>query len=145
MPPAPVKRQNGLAAANEGRPDIRPAPEAFDFDNGHLRSPLPEGAPSPRTIHLDLGNTGIGHPSPVSGSDEQSGTGAFTPNHDQPLHTLVQNQLSGSMNPTQLLRYFLNDRNRHDRLVRELTRFVTRCMSPNNPNQHVSFIPALPN
>jgi hypothetical protein len=35
------------------------------------------------------------------------------------------------------LRYFLNDANCYGRLVRELTRFVTSCTSPNNPTSHL--------
>ncbi|KAG4435299.1 hypothetical protein IFR05_009225 [Cadophora sp. M221] len=85
--------------------------------------------PSPKTLHWDLGSTGMTLPSPSSGS---SSTPAGAP-----LHTLIQNQPSTNTNPTQPLKYFLNDANCYGRLVRELTRFVTTCMSPNNPNQHL--------
>lgn len=137
------KRQNGLAPSADDGPDLPAVPEAFEFGKGHLEADLPSTTSSPRSLHWDLENTGIGMlPSPVSASDRQfapgAGTTASTPDHDAPLHTLVQNQPSTNTNPTQPLRYFLNDANCYGRLVRELTRFVTSCRSPNNPNQHVS-------
>jgi len=85
--------------------------------------------PSPKTLHWDLGSMGMTLPSPTSR------TSTTTPN--LPLHTLIQNQPSTNTNPTQPLKYFLNDANCYGRLVRELSRFVTTCMSPNNPNQHL--------
>lgn len=127
------KRQNGLAPSADDGPDLPALQESAEFG-------LPSNTSSPRSLHWDLESTGIGIlPSPVSGSDIQfaPGAGASTPVFDQPLHTLVQNQPSANQNPTQPLRYFLNDANCYGRLVRELTRFVSSCMSPNNPNQHV--------
>lgn len=131
------KRQNGLAP-----PD--------DSDVGLLMHPLPEvchdgcaedhrhSSQSPQTLHWDLKNLGINLSSPNSGSN--SVTGTFTPNNDQPLHMVAQNQPSTNTNPTLPLKYFLNDANCYGRLVRELTRFVTTCTSPNNPNQHVRIL-----
>ena len=127
------KRQNGLAPSADDGPDLPALQESAEFG-------LPSNTSSPRSLHWDLESTGIGIlPSPVSGSDTQfaPGVGASTPVFDQPLHTLVQNQPSANQNHTQPLRYFLNDANCYGRLVRELTRFVSSCMSPNNPNQHV--------
>ncbi len=40
-------------------------------------------------------------------------------------------------NPASLRPYFFNDANCYRRLARELGRFVTSTMSPNNPNRHV--------
>ncbi|KAG0649171.1 TGF-beta-induced transcription factor 2 [Hyphodiscus hymeniophilus] len=129
------KRQNGFAPNADGGTGIPAIAEVSEFGTGHM----PATSSSPRTLHWDLENTGIGMiPSPVSASDRDFGssttTGAST---SAALHTLVQNQPSTNTNPTQPLRYFLNDANCYARLVRELNRFVTSCMSPNNPNQHV--------
>lgn len=106
-----------------------------DFASQGLNMPVlsevSEGSqPSPKTLHWDLDSTGM-VPSPGSGKS------THTPVIDAPLHTLIQNQPSTNTNPTQPLKYFLNDANCYGRLVRELTRFVTTCMSPNNPNQHL--------
>lgn len=135
------KRQNGLAPSADDGPDLPAVPEASEFG----KAVLPSTTSSPRSLHWDLENTGIGMmPSPVSGSDRHLAPGSGTttsPPTDAPLHTLIQNQPSTNTNPTQPLRYFLNDANCYGRLVRELTRFVTSCMSPNNPNQHVSLLP----
>ena len=134
------KRQNGLASTNEDGPELPPLSEAGELSLNQLANSNSSHS-SPRTLHWDLEDTGIGLPSPQSGSNSAigtGGTGTFTPNHDQPLHTLSQNQPSTNTNPTQPLRYFLNDANCYVRLVRELSRFVTSCMSANNPNQHVS-------
>jgi hypothetical protein len=88
----------------------------------------------PKNLHWDLEHTGIGLPSPGHS------TASPKTRLDQPLHTLIQNQPSTNTNPTQPLKYFLNDANCYGRLVRELTRFVTACISPNNPNQHVCLL-----
>jgi hypothetical protein len=113
------KRQNGLAPTNEDGPDLPPLSKAGEIGLSQLIQTPASLSPS-KTLHWDLEDT------------------APTPNHDQPLHTLIQNQPSTNTNPTLPLRYFLNDANCYSRLVRELSRFVTSCMSPNNPNQHVS-------
>ena len=134
------KRQNGLAPSADHGPDLPAEPEVLAFGTGNL----PSTTSSPRSLHWDLENSAIGIiPSPISGSDRQgpnTGTSTSTPS-DAPLHTLIQNQPSTNTNPTQPLRYFLNDANCYGRLVKELSRFVTSCMSPNNPNQHVGTLP----
>ncbi|TAQ83174.1 hypothetical protein B7494_g8501 [Chlorociboria aeruginascens] len=124
------KRQNGLAPSNDDSPNLLP--------------PIPQTAEleprrSSKTLHWDLDNTtiilpGTAAPSPMSA---EGFTRTFTPEQDKPLHTLVQNQPSTNTNPPQQLKYFLNDANCYARLVRELSRFVASCMSPNNPNQHI--------
>lgn len=139
------KRQNGLATIEEEEMEL-PTPTAVGALGLSLLSsggsPPTNSSPSPISLHWDLEHTGIGLPSPVSGSDRPAvpnrrpGTGTFTP-PDAPLHTQVQNQPSTNTNPTQPLRYFLNDANCYGRLVRELTRFVTSCVSTNNPTQHI--------
>ena len=133
------KRQNGLAPHADDEPDLPAVPEVSEFGVGRL----PQTISSPGSLHWDLENTGTGMmPSPVSSSDGKFGPGHTTATSsprplEEPLYTLVQNQPSTNTNPTQPLRYFLNDANCYARLVRELNRFVTSCMSPNNPNQHV--------
>jgi hypothetical protein len=126
------KRQRGLAPDNEDEPVMPRVTEAIELST--------QAAPSPKTLHWDLELTGLGLPSPTPGSGQNSatGTGARTPDFDQPLHTTVQNQPSANTNPVMPLRYFLNDANCYGRLVRELSRFVTTCTSANNPNRHVS-------
>ncbi|RDL35841.1 Uncharacterized protein BP5553_06453 [Venustampulla echinocandica] len=125
------KRQQHLAPENEDGPDMPPLKESTE----HC---LPS-APSPKTLHFDLEQLGINLASPSSGSHTggNSANGSGTPDFDKPLHTLVQNQPSTNTNPTQPLGYFLNDANCYGRLVRELSRFVTACMSVNSPNRHV--------
>lgn len=127
------KRQNGLAPKDENGMDTLDLPTLSEAAEAGTN------APSPRALHWDLEHTGIGNPSPGSGPSSAVG-GTFTPamTVDKPLHTLIQNQPSTNTNPVQPLRYFLNDANCYGRLVRELSRFVTSCMSPNNPTQHVS-------
>ncbi len=125
-----VKRQTGLIASDNFGASVLELPtlsEGSEMGSSH---------PSPaRSLHWDVEASGIPLPSPSSGGHCVSKP--VTP-LDQPLHTLIQNQPSTNTNPTQPLKYFLNDANCYGRLVRELTRFVTTCMSPNNPNQHVS-------
>ncbi|KAL2060825.1 hypothetical protein VTL71DRAFT_8877 [Oculimacula yallundae] len=106
-----------------------------DFGSADLNMPAlseaNEGSqPSPKTLHWDLESNKM--PSSTSGSASPT-----YPAAQPPLHNLIQNQPSTNTNPTQPLKYFLNDANCYGRLVRELTRFVTTCMSANNPNQHL--------
>jgi hypothetical protein len=136
------KCQNGLAPSNDEGTELPILPEAFEFGN----ATLPSTTPSPRSLHWDLEHTDIsGLPSPVTRNDMRDGPSipdsapASVPTNT-PLHTLIQNQPSTNTNPTLPLRYFLNDANCYARLVKELNRFVVSCMSPNNPNQHVSVI-----
>jgi hypothetical protein len=129
------KRQRGLAPENEDGPDMPPLTEAIEL--GMMQ---PHTTPSPKPLHWDLKQTGLPLPSPGSagsGNNSAPGTGAITPDYDQPLHTTIQNQPSANSNPVMPLKYFLNDANCYGRLVRELSRFVTTCTSANNPNRHV--------
>lgn len=128
------KRQNGLAPKDEN------GVETVDMPTLSEANELGMNAQSPSSLHWDLEFTGIGLPHP--GSGPSSTTCTFPPPTpiDKPLHTLVQNQPSTNTNPVQPLKFFLNDANCYGRLVRELSRFVTSCMSPNNPMQHVSIL-----
>ncbi|KAK6603104.1 C2H2 type zinc finger domain-containing protein [Botrytis cinerea] len=115
------KTRNGLAPAEENKPSVM-FPTAIDSPGQSASSPS-------RTLHWELENyearTGSKGSSP-------------NPNYNQPIHTLkASNQPSANSNPAQPLKYFLSDANCYIRLVRELSRFVARCMSPNNPNQHI--------
>ncbi|KAE8452703.1 hypothetical protein EG329_013962 [Mollisiaceae sp. DMI_Dod_QoI] len=121
------KRQNGLAPRDEDGADTMDLPTLSEA------SEMGTNAPSPKTLHWDLEHTGIGLPSP-NNSGPNSATGTFSP-AERSLPTLVQT--SANLNPAQPLKFFINDANCYGRLVRELTRFVTSCMSPNNPSQHV--------
>ena len=136
------KRQNGLASIDENSVLELPEPSVVGALGLSLLSSLgsspQQSTPSPRALHWDLENTGIGLPSPVSASDNiWTPEPKRSPGLTQPIHTSSVNQPSTNTNPTQPLRYFLNDANCYGRLVRELSRFVTTCMSPNNPTCHV--------
>lgn len=121
------KTRNGLAPAAENKPSIM-FPTAMDSPEQAASSPS-------RTLHWELENFEA-RPSSRPGSNGALPTS--NSNYNQPIHTLkVPNQPSANSNPTQPLKYFLNDANCYNRLVRELSRFVARCISPNNPNQHV--------
>jgi len=127
------KRQNGLAPKDENGASNMDLPTLSEATEPSMN------APSPKTIHWDLGQIAIGFSS-RNNSGQNSGRNSameISPTVDQPLMTLIQNQPSTNTNPVQPLKYFLNDANCYGRLVRELTRFVTSCMSPNNPMQHV--------
>ncbi|TVY73346.1 Homeobox protein, partial [Lachnellula suecica] len=126
------KRQNGLTPESEAGFDMPTLSEAVELGIAQQHS-----IPSPKTLHWDLEQTGIGLPSPSSGENSAIGNGSRTPNFDQPLHTTIFNQPSANSNPVMPLRYFLNDANCYGRLVRELSRFVTTCTSANNPNSHI--------
>jgi hypothetical protein len=132
------KRQAGLAPRDEPGAtiiDLPPISETLDLQNfpgqQHSASPFIS-----KTLHWPLEGMVHGTKSPGSGSGSGSNS-AIMPNHEKPLHTLVSNQPSCNTNPTMPLRFFLNDANCYGRLVGELQRFVTTCMSSNNPNQHV--------
>ncbi|RFU25939.1 hypothetical protein B7463_g10400, partial [Scytalidium lignicola] len=109
------KRQYGLA------PQLS-KPSSSNLDNDHregcVLSQGPSGSPS---LHWDL-------TSPCTQGSQD---------HEQPLYATAQNQPSANSNPTLPLQNFLNDSNCYRRLVRELSRFVQSCLSPNNPNQHI--------
>ncbi|KAL7912478.1 hypothetical protein GGI35DRAFT_252891 [Trichoderma velutinum] len=77
---------------------------------------------SPQSLHWGVSDEAIGCTSPMDTNDYPPGlTGT-------PHSANSQNQP---------LRYFLSDANCYGRLEKELTRFVTSCLSPNNPLQHV--------
>ncbi len=127
------KRQTGLAGTDDAGLtclDLPTLAEAAENTNSNAQS-----QPSPKSLHWDLQNTEMVLP---TRSNSYSRNGKFTGAVEQPLHTIIQNQPSCNTNPTHPLKYFLNDANCYGRLVRELSRFVTTCMSSNNPNQHVS-------
>lgn len=135
------KRQNGLAPMDQHGAHIIDLPtlnEGLEVDRVCVASPQ-----TPRTLHWDLDDVAISLTSlsPLSGTSSKRSSItpilAATPTFDRPLQTLVSNQPSCNTNPVQPLKYFLNDANCYGRLVRELTRFVKTCMSPNNPNQQV--------
>ncbi|KAI9642183.1 hypothetical protein NHQ30_008985 [Ciborinia camelliae] len=116
------KTRNGLAPAAENKPSIM-FPTAMDSPD--------QAASSPRTLHWELENIETRNCPGSKGTSSNA-------NYNQPVHTLkTANQPSANCNPSQPLKYFLNDANCYNRLVRELSRFVARCMSPNNPNQHI--------
>jgi len=109
------KRQNGLAPA-------------LDTDNSINGSP--QASSPPRPLHWDIEEAGLGSRSPIDG--------IFCSDHDSLQMIGVAGQPSAKTQPKQPLRNFLNDANCYGRLYRELASFVARCMSINNPNQHVS-------
>lgn len=115
------KTRNGLAPAAENKPSIM-LPTV-------IISPEQAASSPSRTLHWELENIET-HPG-------SKGTSLNT-SYIQPGHTLkLPSQPSANSNFKQPLKYFLNDANCYHRLVRELSGFVVRCMSPNNPNQHV--------
>ncbi|TGO82420.1 hypothetical protein BPOR_0835g00040 [Botrytis porri] len=123
------KTRNGLAPAAENKPSIM-FPTAIDSPGQAASSPS-------RTLHWELENYEARSRPGSKGSKGSKGTSPNT-NYNQPIHTLTaSNQPSVTSSPAQSLKYFINDVNSNTRLVRELLRFVARCMSPNNPNQHV--------
>ncbi|CAG8960757.1 hypothetical protein HYFRA_00002294 [Hymenoscyphus fraxineus] len=133
------KRQQGLA------PDDSICPVMPPLQESTLPTQLsPITSPAPRVLHWDLEDIGSVVPK-VSASPNHNGNNGHQnacpataiEALDQPLHTRIQNQPSTNTNPTQPLRYFLNDANCYGRLVRELSRFVTSCTSANNPNRYI--------
>ncbi|CZT09982.1 related to monocarboxylate transporter 4 [Rhynchosporium agropyri] len=114
------KQQAGLITIDSARPNM---PEVSDTTESSQASP--------KTLHWDLKNTHM-HP-----RLESVRTKNTHPILEASFPRQIMNQPSTNTNPTQPLKYFLNDANCYGRLVRELTRFVTTCMSANNPNQHL--------
>lgn len=82
---------------------------------------------SPQALHWGLPDKTIGCALPMNTNDYSP-----TPFVETPLYASSRNQS---------LRYFLSDVNCYGRLEKELTRYVTSCLSPNNPLQHVCFQP----
>ncbi|KAL7929208.1 hypothetical protein V8C35DRAFT_200658 [Trichoderma chlorosporum] len=68
-------------------------------------------------------------------SDEAIGCSSSMNTADHPPTLMQTPQSTSSQN--QPLRYFLSDANCYGRLEKELTRFVTSCLSPNNPLRHI--------
>ena len=122
------KRQNGLSPSYDG--DL---PKVLETGASSYSSDSPTtAANTPRKLHWDLVDGGVGLPSPLRASDRPARSAQV-----QPLYSMAQNQPSTNTNPVQPLRYFLNDANCYGRLAKELTRFVMSSLSPNNPLQHV--------
>lgn len=124
------KRQNGLAPPLEDLSGL--SAEQIAINKGLVFRP--HSTPAPSNLHWDLEGVAI-TTSPKNGND--SGSGGWNSPTEQPLQGASVNQPSANSNPVQPLKYFLNDAQCFGRLLRELTRFVKTCMSPNNPNQHV--------
>jgi hypothetical protein len=126
------KQQQGIAPTD----DVVPIMPSFPEPEVGIHSAT---SPSlPPNLHWDLEGSNIPLPSPMN-----SGSGTGTPSFrqanpfSQSPNTATMNQPTANSNPVQPLKYFLNDANCYGRLVRELSRFVTSCMSLNNPNCHV--------
>jgi hypothetical protein len=132
------KQQQGIAPTDESGPTMPSLPEP-EVGTHAATSPY-----SPSNLHWDLEASNIPLPSPMN-----SGSGTNTPSFkglnslNQSPTSATMNQPTANSNPVQPLKYFLNDANCYGRLVRELSRFVTSCMSINNPNRHVRFSPLL--
>ncbi|CZT01132.1 related to monocarboxylate transporter 4 [Rhynchosporium graminicola] len=114
------KQQAGLITIDSARPNMPEVSETTESSQA-----------SPKTLHWDLKNTHM-HP-----RLESVRTKNTHPILEASFPRQIMNQPSTNTNPTQPLKYFLNDANCYGRLVRELTRFVTTCISANNPNQHL--------
>lgn len=82
---------------------------------------------SPQALHWGYSDKVMDGTLPINTNDDISATAVQMPQHNN----------SQSQPP----RYFLSDVNCYGRLERELTRFVSSCLSPNNPLQHVCFYP----
>ncbi|KAL3421201.1 C2H2 type zinc finger containing protein [Phlyctema vagabunda] len=114
------KRKYGLVPNDET--DISLLSEMLPLGNPEQPTSNAKEYHSPQSLHWNL---------------EQIAGSCFDNFKDVPIGDVIQNKPLTNTNPTQPLRYFLNDANCYRRLVRELSRFVTSCMSVNNPNQHV--------
>ena len=117
------KRQNGLAPLDA--PDLPVLTEMAELGNPirPTSTALESHTPSITSLHWDLGQVPTSFNMNCITDPWQS------------LMTVAQDQPSTNTNPTRPLPYFLSDTNCYRRLVRELSRFVASCMSPNNPNQ----------
>lgn len=78
---------------------------------------------SPQALHWGYSDEIKNGTLPINTNDDISAAAAQIPQHNN-----LQSQPP---------RYFLSDVNCYGRLEKELTRFVTSCLSPNNPLQHV--------
>ncbi|RFU75198.1 homeo [Trichoderma arundinaceum] len=109
-----IPHQDILLAASEG---------SELFSAHPLKDSKPNTTHSSQTLHWGLPDEAIGCASSMNTDQYLS-----APFASKSLHTNSQNLP---------LRYFLSDVNCYGRLEKELTRFVTSCLSPNNPLQHV--------
>ncbi|KAL6880762.1 hypothetical protein J3F83DRAFT_719736 [Trichoderma novae-zelandiae] len=110
----------GFPAAHES---VLPA---TSFAGDSTSSIQPEGATaiiSLQASHWGLLDEPIGRTSPMDAKDSLPTSSIETP--------------QSANSQSQPLRYFLSDANCYGRLEKELTRFVTSCLSPNNPLQHI--------
>lgn len=82
---------------------------------------------SPQALHWGYSDESNNGTLPINTKDDTSAATGQIPQHNS--------------SPSQPPRYFLSDVNCYGRLEKELTRFVTSCLSPNNPLQHVCFYP----
>lgn len=89
----------------------------------HFNDPKASAILLPQTLHWGLPDEAIGCVLPTE-------TSGYPP-------TFSMGESSNTNPQNQPLRYFLSDANCYGRLEKELTRFVTSCLSPNNPLRHV--------
>lgn len=102
------------------------AHESGDLITAHqAKGAKPGATPSPQALHWGVQDEVIGCTSPMDTNDY--------------LPALTETPHSANSH-NQALRYFLSDANCYGRLEKELTRFVTSSLSPNNPLQHVCFL-----
>lgn len=120
---APEERNDLLASLND---TLIVAQESRDLTSTNQAKDAKTGAtPSPKALHWGVPDEAIGCTSPMDTNDYLPG--------------LTETPHSANSHPShhQPLRYFLSDANCYGRLEKELTRFVTSCLSSNNPLQHV--------
>ncbi|KAL6793309.1 hypothetical protein GGI42DRAFT_152907 [Trichoderma sp. SZMC 28013] len=99
------------------------AHESGDLITAHqAKGAKPGATPSPQALHWGVQDEVIGCTSPMDTNDY--------------LPALTETPHSANSH-NQALRYFLSDANCYGRLEKELTRFVTSSLSPNNPLQHI--------
>ncbi|KAL5091606.1 hypothetical protein Trisim1_002824 [Trichoderma cf. simile WF8] len=120
---APEERNDLLASLDD---TLIAAHESGDLTSTHQAKDTKTGAtPSPKALHWGVPDEAIGCTSPMDTNDYLPG--------------LTETPHSANSHPShhQPLRYFLSDANCYGRLEKELTRFVTSCLSSNNPLQHI--------
>lgn len=93
---------------------------------GQFESTTAGAVASLQALHWGTSDEAIGQTSPMTAKDSLPSSSIETP--------------QSTNSQSQPLRYFLSDANCYGRLEKELTRFVTSCLSPNNPLQHVCFL-----
>ncbi|KAL6891799.1 hypothetical protein HDV57DRAFT_314479 [Trichoderma longibrachiatum] len=90
---------------------------------GQFESTTAGAVASLQALHWGTSDEAIGQTSPMTAKDSLPSSSIETP--------------QSTNSQSQPLRYFLSDANCYGRLEKELTRFVTSCLSPNNPLQHI--------